>query len=188
MLRQALLVPSRAFRSTTRAIAQRPLSRAQTLIAPVAVPRIQPLAARWYSDAPKETKEGDKKDGDADATPVSEGQAAAENPEDPVLAELQKKFETKDKEAAEWKVRGACSRTPFPKALELADIVHRTNAFAPSPTSATCKTAPSARSRTPASLPSRASPRISWTAWTTWTGRSRWCPRQSWRPRTNRRT
>lgn len=105
MLRQALLVPSRALGSSTRSIAQRPLSRAQTFIAPVAVRRIQPAVARWYSDAPKESQEGEKKEGDAEAKPASESQAAAN--EDPVVAELKKKLETKDKEAAEWKVGGA---------------------------------------------------------------------------------
>lgn len=106
MLRQALSVPSRALGSSTRSIAQRPLSRAQTFIAPIAAARrIQPAAARWYSDAPKESQEGEKKEGDADAKPASDSQAAAN--EDPVVAELKKKLETKDKEAAEWKVGGA---------------------------------------------------------------------------------
>lgn len=107
MLRQALLVPSRALGSSTRSIAQRPLSRAQTFISPIAAARrIQPAVARWYSDAPKESQEGEKKEGDADAKPTSDSQAAVAN-EDPLVAELKKKLETKDKEAAEWKVRGA---------------------------------------------------------------------------------
>lgn len=113
MLRQALLVPSRAVRSTTRSIAQRPLSRAQTFVAPIAARRIQPAAARWYSDAPKESQEAGKKAGDAEAKSASGEQTAAEATEDPVVAELKKKLETKDKEAAEWKVGGACSRTTF---------------------------------------------------------------------------
>ncbi|KAJ4424517.1 GrpE, mitochondrial [Gnomoniopsis sp. IMI 355080] len=107
MLRQALLVPSRALRSTTRSIPQRSLSRAQTFIAPLAVRRIQPTAARWYSDAPKESQEGEKKDGESESKPASEDQAATA--EDPAVAELKKKLEIKDKEAAEWKDK--CLRT-----------------------------------------------------------------------------
>lgn len=68
--------------------------------------RIQPAAARWYSDAPKEAQEGEKKEGDAEIKPASEDQAATA--EDPTVAELKKKLEAKDKEAAEWKVGGAC--------------------------------------------------------------------------------
>lgn len=106
MLRQALIVPSRALRSTTRSIAQRPLSRPQIFIAPIAVRRIQPAAARWYSEA-KDSQEADKKDGDAEAQPASGGQDKAESAEPPAVAELKKKLETKEKEVLEWKVGGA---------------------------------------------------------------------------------
>ncbi|KUI57688.1 hypothetical protein VP1G_05008 [Cytospora mali] len=94
MLRQALVVPSRALRSATRSIAQKPLSRPQTLISPIAVRSIQPAAARWYSDAAKESQEAGK-----EAEAASESQQA----EDPAVAELKKKLETKDKEASDWK-------------------------------------------------------------------------------------
>ncbi|ROW06418.1 hypothetical protein VMCG_04369 [Cytospora schulzeri] len=91
MLRQALVVPSRALRSASRSIAQVPLSRPQAFISPIAVRTIQPAAARWYSEAAKDTQEAGK---DAEA---------AESTEDPALAELKKKLETKEKEASDWK-------------------------------------------------------------------------------------
>lgn len=95
MLRQALVVPSRALRSASRSIAQKPLSRPQTFITPISVRRIQPAAARWYSEAAKEPQ---------DAAKDSE---ASESTEDPALAELKKKLETREKEASDWKVCGA---------------------------------------------------------------------------------
>lgn len=105
MLRQALSIPSRALRSSTRSFAQRPLSRAQTFINPTAVLRIQPAAKRWYSDAPKEAQEGQAKpEAEAEATPAPEAPKAAEPSKDPVVDELEKKLEAKDKEVAEWKV------------------------------------------------------------------------------------
>lgn len=106
MLRQALITPSRALCSTTQSIARRPLSRPQTFIAPITVRRIQPAAARWYSEA-KESQEAEKKDSDAAAKPASEGQDNAESAEPPAVAELKKKLETKEKEVSEWKVGGA---------------------------------------------------------------------------------
>lgn len=103
MFRQALVVPSRALRSATRSIAQKPLSRPQTFISPIAVRTTQPAAARWYSEATKEAQEAGKQEGAAEAQPASESQPA----EDPALAELKKKLETKEKEASDWKVCGA---------------------------------------------------------------------------------
>lgn len=110
MLRQALIIPSRALRSSTRSIAQRATIRPQNFIAPIAVRRITPTAARWYSEAPKESKEAQeaqKKDGEAEANPAAEGQETAEPAgpvEDPVVTELKKQLEIKDKEAVDWKV------------------------------------------------------------------------------------
>ncbi|KAK7748021.1 GrpE, mitochondrial [Cytospora paraplurivora] len=97
MLRQALVVPSRALRSATRSVAQKQLSRPQTFISPIAVRRIQPTAARWYSDAAKESQEAGKNEAEAEAQPATEGA------EDPAVAELKKKLETKEKEASDWK-------------------------------------------------------------------------------------
>lgn len=102
MLRQALVVPSRALRSATRSISQKPLSRPQTFISPIAVRSIQPAAARWYSETTKESQEAGN-GADAEAKPASESQQA----EDPVVAELKKKLEAKEKEASDWKVCGA---------------------------------------------------------------------------------
>ncbi|CAN8103567.1 unnamed protein product [Discula destructiva] len=109
MLRQVLTVPSRALRSSSRSIAQRPLSRAQPFITPIAVRRIQPAAARWYSDAPKDSPEQQEKKGDTEAAQASEARESTESAEDPAVAELMKKLETKDKEAVEWKDK--CIRT-----------------------------------------------------------------------------
>lgn len=146
MLRQALIIPSRALRSSTRSIAQRTVTRPQTFIAPIAVRRIQPAAARWYSETPKESQEASKKEGEADAKPAAEGQESAEPAkpaEDPAVTELKKQLETKDKEAAEWKVGGAkIWNIPL---YSQTDTKSRTNAFVPSPISATSKTGPSAR-------------------------------------------
>lgn len=189
MLRQALVVPSRALRSASRSIAQKPLSRPQTFISPITVRRIQPTAARWYSEAAKESQEAGKDD----AKDAGKDAEVAGSAEEPAVAELKKKLEAKEKEASDWKVRGATGgKGDFMCFLFFvfcfflffqwgghADSITRTNAFAPSPTSATSRTAPSARSRTPASSPSRASPRTSSRVWTTWTARSPWCPRTS---------
>lgn len=103
MLRQALVVPSRALRSASRSIAQKPLSRPQTFICPIAVRRIQPAAARWYSETAKESQEAGKDD----VKEAGKDAEAAESAEDPAVAELKKKLETKEKEASDWKVRGA---------------------------------------------------------------------------------
>lgn len=108
MLRQALIAPSRAIRSTTtRSIAQRAFSRPQTFVAPIAVRRTQPAAARWYSEAPKESQEAEKKDGDAEAKPAAEGEEAPAPAEDAADAELKQQLATKEKEVIEWKVSGA---------------------------------------------------------------------------------
>lgn len=108
MLRQALIAPSRAIRSTTtRSIAQRALSRPQTFVAPIAVRRTQPAAARWYSEAPKESQEAEKKDEDAGDKTTAAGQEASAPAEDAAVAELKQQLATKDKEVLEWKVGGA---------------------------------------------------------------------------------
>lgn len=100
MLRQALVTPSRALRSATRSIAQRPFSLPQNFVAPIAVRRIQPASARWYSEATKDSNEAENKEGNAEA----ESKGNAEPAEDAAVVELKKKLETKDKEAADWKV------------------------------------------------------------------------------------
>lgn len=104
MLRQALTISSRALRSTTRSVAQKPLSRPQTFITPIAVRRIQPSAARWYSDAPKETPAEEKKEQNAETKPEGEAKENADSTEDAALTECKKKLEAKDKEAADWRV------------------------------------------------------------------------------------
>lgn len=105
MLRQALITPSRALRSSARSIAQRPLARPQTIIAPLAVRRAQPAAARWYSETPKASQEAETKVDESEAKPATEGESAPA--EDPAVAELKKKLETKEKEAIDWKVCSA---------------------------------------------------------------------------------
>lgn len=110
MLRQTLITPSRALRSSARTIAQRPLARPQTIIAPLAVRRAQPTIARWYSETPKASQEAETKADESEAKPASEGEAAPA--EDPAVAELKKKLETKEKEATDWKVRSASRDRP----------------------------------------------------------------------------
>lgn len=112
MLRQALITPSRALRSSARSIAQRPLARPQTFIAPLAIRRAQPAAARWYSDTPKASQEAETKADESEAKPSAEGEAAPA--EDAAVTELKKKLETKEKEALDWKVRGASRDRPTP--------------------------------------------------------------------------
>lgn len=99
MLRQALVVPSRALRSASRSIAQKPLSRPQAFISPIAVRRLQPAAARWYSEAAKESQEAGKDE----AKDAGKDAEAAGSAEDPAVAELKKKLEAKEKEASDWK-------------------------------------------------------------------------------------
>ncbi|KAI7788672.1 GrpE protein [Diaporthe eres] len=101
MLRQALVTPSRALRSSARSIAQRPLARPQTVIAPLTIRRAQPAVARWYSDTPKASQEAETKADESEAKPASEGEAAPT--EDPAVTELKKKLDTKEKEALDWK-------------------------------------------------------------------------------------
>lgn len=108
MLRQALIAPSRALRSTTtRSIARRAISRPQISVAPFAARRTQPAAARWYSEASKESQETAQKEGGAETKLAADGQEAGAPAESSELAELKKQLETKDKEATEWKVGGA---------------------------------------------------------------------------------
>ncbi|KAF3765899.1 GrpE-domain-containing protein [Cryphonectria parasitica EP155] len=101
MLRQALVAPSRALRSTSRSLAnQRLFCPPQTFVAPIAVRRIQPAAARWYSEAVKD----EQKNGDAETKPSAESPESTSEPaEDAAVTELKKKLETKEKEAADWK-------------------------------------------------------------------------------------
>lgn len=108
MLRQALITPSRALRSAARSISQKPLSRPQSFITPIAVRRIQPSAARWYSDAPQNAPAEENKDGEAKSE--GENTEAAESAEDPALAECKKTLETKEKEVLDWKVRRALTQ------------------------------------------------------------------------------
>ncbi|KAL1855787.1 GrpE, mitochondrial [Diaporthe australafricana] len=107
MLRQTLITPSRALRSSARSIAQRPLARPQNIIAPLAVRRAQPAAARWYSETTKAPQDAETKVEDSEVKPTPEGEAAAA--EDPAVAELKQKLETKEKEAVDWKDK--CLRT-----------------------------------------------------------------------------
>ncbi|KKY34589.1 putative mitochondrial co-chaperone [Diaporthe ampelina] len=100
MLRQALITPSRALRSSVRSIAQRPLAQPQTIIASLAVRRAQPAAARWYSET-KASQEAETKADESEAKPASEGKAAPA--EDPAVTQLKKKLDTKEKEALDWK-------------------------------------------------------------------------------------
>lgn len=63
--------------------------------------------------------------------------------EDAAVAELNKKLETKEKEAADWKVRRAFESDVF-QSLQ-TDSVLRTNASVPLPTFVTFRIAPSAK-------------------------------------------
>ncbi|POS76821.1 GrpE protein [Diaporthe helianthi] len=101
MLRQTIITPSRALRSSARSIALRPLARPQTTIAPLAIRRAQPAVARWYSDTPKASQEAEAKADESGAKPSLEGEAAPA--EDPAVTELKRKLETKEKEATDWK-------------------------------------------------------------------------------------
>jgi molecular chaperone GrpE len=66
--------------------------------------------ARWYSDAPQASQEAEKKTDESEAKPSAEGEAVPA--EDPVVAELKKKLEAKEKEAVDWKVRSASREQP----------------------------------------------------------------------------
>ncbi|RYO88261.1 hypothetical protein DL766_006259 [Monosporascus sp. MC13-8B] len=105
MLRQAIATSSRALRSSSRAVAQRPLIRTPISPAPAFASR-----ARWYSEqvdtAAKKEGEGETSQVEAQsgeaATKPSADAEAANKPSD-VEAELKKKLEAKEKEAVEWK-------------------------------------------------------------------------------------
>lgn len=66
--------------------------------------RLLPTAARWYSDAPQNPSSGENKEGTAETSPEHRNEEAGEPAEDSVVAEVKKKLETKEKEAADWKV------------------------------------------------------------------------------------
>ncbi len=137
MLRQTISVTSKALRGTARLGVQRQTAafaqRTQTPL--VAAQTIAPRA-RWYSSeadaAAKKTEEGEKKE------------AEAEGPE----AALKKQLEAKDAEIRDLKVRlPATPPAPTPPCCSsmLMRNPPRTATSAPSPTSATCRTAPPAR-------------------------------------------
>lgn len=108
MLRQALVTPSRALCSTARSISQKSLSRPQSFVTPIAVRRIQPSAPRWYSDASQSSPAEENKD--AETKSEGESTESADPAEDPALAECKKQLETKEKEAADWKVGHALAQ------------------------------------------------------------------------------
>ncbi|RYP38591.1 hypothetical protein DL767_002527 [Monosporascus sp. MG133] len=115
MLRQALATSSRALRSSSRAVAQRPLIRTPISPAPAFAPR-----ARWYSEqvdtaAKKEgkgeTSQAEAQSAEAATKPSADAEAAnqpstdagaAAKPSD-IEAELRKKLEAKEKEVIDWK-------------------------------------------------------------------------------------
>lgn len=113
MLRQALIIPSRALRSTARSISQKPLSRPQSYVTPIAVRKIQPSAARWYSDAshsaPSQSAPAEEGK-DAETNSEGENKESAGPAEDPALAECRKQLEAKEKETADWKVGRALAQ------------------------------------------------------------------------------
>ncbi|RYP54263.1 hypothetical protein DL768_000837 [Monosporascus sp. mg162] len=105
MLRQALATSSRALRSSSRAVAQRPLIRTPMSPASAFASR-----ARWYSEqvdtAAKKEGEGETSQVEAQsgeaATKPSADAEATNKPSD-VVAELMKKLEAKEKEVMDWK-------------------------------------------------------------------------------------
>lgn len=92
MLRQALSSSSRALRSAPRFAAGSPLARPQfQSTAPAwSIKAVQPITARWYSDA-------------KDEKPAEEAKDADKKEADP-LAELKTKLEAKEAEVLDWKV------------------------------------------------------------------------------------
>lgn len=180
MFRQVVASFPRALRTAPRLSANSAALRTQ-LQSPAATLRaFQPAVSRWYSDA-KEA-EGDK------AAESKEANGATDE-----VAELKKSLEAKDAEVREWKVGLHTLQHDRMTTSQLTIfflLLNRTNAFAPLPTSATSRTAPSARSRRRATLPSKSSPRTSSRALTTSTAlsppsRPRNSPTRPRRPRTS---
>lgn len=171
MIQRSLLQQSRAISSHLRT---RPIPLPSRFYSPPT--RISPLAAsraltsRWYSsETQPEPTTGESASITEQAVPEAETVPPTEDP-------LKKEVETKNREIIDLKVLLA---SPNLHSLPNLFSSHRTNTSAPSPTSATCKTARSATSLRRGISPSRASLRTSSTAWTTWTVRWAPCRRKS---------
>lgn len=90
MFRQAIATSSRAVRTGIRTQTSKSVFQNQFQSSPAfRIRAAQPAVARWYSDA-KETTEATKE---------------GEKPADDAESALKKQLETKEKEAADWKVR-----------------------------------------------------------------------------------
>lgn len=140
MLRQAISTPSRAAGSAIRVAARRPIARTQFLQTQLQATRTiapQRPAARWYSSEPAKEAE----------TKTNGDDAAKTNGQESEVNAIKKQLEDKDLEARDWKVRIIHpSSSTFPPSLKPTQpSPRRTSITAPSPTSATSKSAPSAR-------------------------------------------